>query len=63
MPWPASQAALHIYTIKMAGMFLFSTSTISLRTRIVPRLALLGVLGFAHSRQVQPSAVRANHTR
>jgi hypothetical protein len=34
---------MNIYAIKMAGVFMISTSTISLRTRIVPRwTALLG---------------------
>ena len=37
--------ALHIYTIKMAGVFMISTSTISLRTGIVPRW--MAFLGFA----------------
>lgn len=38
---------MHYYVIKMAGVFMISTSTISLRTRIVPRwLAVLG-FGFA----------------
>jgi len=35
--------ALHIYAIKMAGVFMISTSTISLKTGIVPRwMAFLG---------------------
>jgi hypothetical protein len=34
---------MNVYGIKMAGVFMFSTSTISLRTAIVPRwIALLG---------------------
>ncbi len=34
---------MNVYGIKMAGVFMFSTSTILLRTRIVPRwIALLG---------------------
>jgi hypothetical protein len=34
---------MHLYAIKMAGMFMFSTSTISARTRIFPRwMAILG---------------------
>ena len=34
---------VHFYVIKMAGVFMVSTSTISLRTRIIPRwMALLG---------------------
>jgi len=34
---------MHFYVIKMAGVFMISTSTISLRTRIIPRwMALLG---------------------
>jgi hypothetical protein len=35
---------MHYYVIKMAGVFMVSTSTISLRTRIVPRW--MAVLGF-----------------
>lgn len=35
--------AMHIYVTKMAGVFMISTSTISLQTRIVPRwMAFLG---------------------
>jgi hypothetical protein len=35
--------AMHFYVIKMAGVFMVSTSTISLQTRIVPRwMAFLG---------------------
>ena len=35
--------SMNVYGIKMAGVFMFSTSTIFLRTRIVPRwIALLG---------------------
>ncbi len=37
--------ALHTYAIKMAGVFMISTSTISLRTGIVPRW--MAFLGFA----------------
>jgi hypothetical protein len=37
--------AMHTYAIKMAGVFMISTSTISLRTRIVPRW--MAFLGFA----------------
>ncbi len=34
---------MHVYALKMAGVFMISTSTISLRTGIVPRwMALLG---------------------
>jgi hypothetical protein len=34
---------MNVYGIKMAGVFMFSTSTILLRTRIVPRwIAFLG---------------------
>jgi hypothetical protein len=34
---------MHLYAIRMAGVFMISTSTISLRTGIVPRwLAFLG---------------------
>jgi len=36
---------LHIYAIKMAGVFMISTSTISLKTGIVPRW--MAFLGFA----------------
>ena len=36
---------MHVYAIRMAGVFMISTSTISLRTRIVPRW--MGFLGFA----------------
>jgi hypothetical protein len=35
--------AMHFYAVKMAGVFMISTSTIALRTRIVPRwMAFLG---------------------
>ena len=35
--------AMHVYAIRMAGVFMISTSTISVRTRIVPRwMAFLG---------------------
>jgi hypothetical protein len=37
--------AMHTYAIKMAGVFMISTSTISLRTGIVPRW--MAFLGFA----------------
>lgn len=37
--------AMHTYAIKMAGVFMISTSTISLRTAIVPRW--MAFLGFA----------------
>jgi hypothetical protein len=37
--------AMHTYVIKMAGVFMISTSTISLRTGIVPRW--MAYLGFA----------------
>jgi hypothetical protein len=37
--------SLHTYAIKMAGVFMMSTSTISLRTQIVPRW--MAFLGFA----------------
>jgi hypothetical protein len=34
---------MHVYALKMAGVFMISTATISLRTRIVPRwMAFLG---------------------
>ncbi|HYQ80054.1 MAG TPA: hypothetical protein VEP68_01065, partial [Anaeromyxobacteraceae bacterium] len=34
---------MHVYALKMAGVFMMSTATISLRTRIVPRwMAFLG---------------------
>ncbi len=36
---------MHIYAMKMAGVFMISTSTISLQTRIVPRW--MAVLGYA----------------
>jgi hypothetical protein len=36
---------MHTYAIKMAGVFMISTSTISLRTGIVPRW--MAFLGFA----------------
>jgi hypothetical protein len=36
---------MHTYAIKMAGVFMISTSTISLRTGIVPRW--MAYLGFA----------------
>jgi len=36
---------MHVYAIRMAGVFMISTSTIALRTRIVPRW--MGFLGFA----------------
>lgn len=35
--------AMHFYAVKMAGVFMISTSTVALRTHIVPRwMALLG---------------------
>ena len=35
---------MHVYALKMAGVFMISTATISLRTRIVPRwMAFLGL--------------------
>jgi hypothetical protein len=37
--------AMHVYAIRMAGVFMISTSTISLRTGIVPRW--MAFLGFA----------------
>jgi hypothetical protein len=36
---------MNIYAIKMAGVFMISTSTVSLRTRIVPRWVVF--LGYA----------------
>jgi hypothetical protein len=36
---------MHVYAIRMAGVFMISTSTIALRTRIVPRW--MAFLGFA----------------
>ena len=36
---------MHLYAIRMAGVFMISTSTISLRTGIVPRW--MAFLGFA----------------
>ena len=36
---------MHAYALKMAGVFMISTATISLRTRIVPRW--MAVLGYA----------------
>ena len=36
---------MNIYAVKMAGIFMISASTISLRTRIVPRW--MGLLGYA----------------
>jgi hypothetical protein len=41
--------AMNVYVIKMAGVFMFSTSTTLLRTKIVPRwIAFLGyALGVA----------------
>lgn len=36
---------MHIYAMKMAGVFMITTSTISLRTRVYPRW--MAVLGFA----------------
>ena len=36
---------MHVYAIRMAGVFMMSTSTISLRTRILPRWMVF--LGYA----------------
>src|SRR5215469_18302783 len=36
---------LHVYALRMAAVFTFSTATITLRTKIIPRW--IGVLGFA----------------
>jgi hypothetical protein len=36
---------MHVYTMKMAGVFMISTCTLSLRTGIIPRwMAYLGLL-------------------
>jgi hypothetical protein len=41
----ATYAALNVYTVKMAGVFMISTATISWRTGVLPRwLAVLGVV-------------------
>jgi hypothetical protein len=41
----ATYAALNVYAMKMAGVFMISTATISWRTGVLPRwLAVLGVL-------------------
>ena len=37
--------ALHVYALRMAAVFTFSTATITLRTKVIPRW--IGVLGFA----------------
>jgi hypothetical protein len=37
--------ALHVYACRMAAVFTFSTATITLRTKVIPRW--IGVLGFA----------------
>ena len=36
---------LHVYALRMAAVFTFSTATITLRTKVIPRW--IGVLGFA----------------
>ena len=41
----ATYAALNVYAVKMAGVFMISTATISWRTGVLPRwLAVLGVV-------------------
>ena len=40
-----TRLVLHVYALRMAAVFTFSTATITLRTKVVPRW--IGVLGFA----------------
>jgi hypothetical protein len=40
-----TRLVLHVYALRMAAVFTFSTATITLRTKITPRW--IGVLGFA----------------
>ena len=40
-----THVVLHVYALRMAAVFTFSTATITLRTKVIPRW--IGVLGFA----------------
>jgi len=40
-----TRLVLHVYALRMAAVFTFSTATITLRTKVIPRW--IGVLGFA----------------
>jgi hypothetical protein len=40
-----TRLALHVYALRMAAVFMISTATITLRTKVIPRW--IGVLGYA----------------
>ncbi|MFM7427523.1 MAG: hypothetical protein ACKO7W_21405 [Elainella sp.] len=43
--WTFSRSLMYVYAMKMAGVFMISTSSLFLRTRVIPRwMALLGYL-------------------
>ncbi|MBV9389709.1 MAG: hypothetical protein JOZ78_25075 [Chroococcidiopsidaceae cyanobacterium CP_BM_ER_R8_30] len=43
--WTFSRDLMYVYAIKMAGVFMISTSSLFIRTRVIPRwMALLGYL-------------------
>lgn len=43
LSWAFSRNLMYVYAIKMAGVFMLSTSTLFLRTRVIPRwVSLLG---------------------
>ncbi|KGF73444.1 hypothetical protein DO97_20525 [Neosynechococcus sphagnicola sy1] len=45
MGWTFSRNLMYVYAIKMAGVFMISTSSLFIRTKVIPRwMALLGYL-------------------